>query len=530
MLIKFFATGTGDGKGPTDYCCNSEVPTIVSTTDPNTYRLKSCVLRDDQGKPVLKTRRPPPEILTGDRNVTRALIDSLDFRWRYSSGVIAFAPEDRPTDDQQTKLMAEFEALAFAGMDRERYDILWIRHTHEDSPELHFVIPRVDLLTGKSYNPAPPGWERSYASLRDAWNLECGWARPDDPARARAIQPGHSAAQRAENLRAHIADTDDPKGMITDYLLACIEAGLIVNRQDIIGTLEKLGMAINRQGQDYISVRPRADAKPIRLKGAIFEQAFCAASFLSRPIPDNKPHSGDGNTIADQEQATAARQSYAHEINKRAHYNAKRYSLHPVVTDKKPGQVLPVDNPTALESMPPHLLTELNGLPTEDGQQSINDGLDELNWQSLSIMPRLNALPWPIGSATGNRKQPKKQPMFPDERDTWRGSKTQPVHQDWWHRLKDDYERIGKAAITGFAAFIAAIQHGYEQARRAERKAQRASEQFVETGRKLDQAHRAIEALVIQNCSPDDIAVDTETVPTYMHEEMQQNPLDLMRL
>ena len=51
----------------------------------------------------------------------------------------------------------------------------------------------VDLETGKSLNIAPPGWQKTFGPLRDAFNHEHGWSRPDDPARARAQQPGHRA-------------------------------------------------------------------------------------------------------------------------------------------------------------------------------------------------------------------------------------------------------------------------------------------------------------------------------------------------
>ena len=51
-------------------------------------------------------------------------------------------------------------------------------------------------------NIAPPGWEKTFGPLRDAFNAEHGWARPDDPARARVQQPGHRAYIEATRLRA----------------------------------------------------------------------------------------------------------------------------------------------------------------------------------------------------------------------------------------------------------------------------------------------------------------------------------------
>ena len=101
--------------------------------------------------------------------------------------MLSFAIEDAPTEDQQHEAMDAFEAFAFAGLDRERWDITWVRHQHTEGGrvELHFVTPRMELTSGRALNIAPPGWERSYATLRDALNITHGWARPDDPERAR---------------------------------------------------------------------------------------------------------------------------------------------------------------------------------------------------------------------------------------------------------------------------------------------------------------------------------------------------------
>lgn len=49
------------------------------------------------------------------------------------------------------------------------------------------MTPRMELVSGRALNIAPPGWEGSYSKLRDALNLSHGWARPNDPARARDL-------------------------------------------------------------------------------------------------------------------------------------------------------------------------------------------------------------------------------------------------------------------------------------------------------------------------------------------------------
>ena len=67
---------------------------------------------------------------------------------------------------------------------------------------MHVLTERCDLETGRSLNIAPPGWQKTFGALRDAFNHQHVRSHPDDPARARAHQPGHRAYLEAAKLRA----------------------------------------------------------------------------------------------------------------------------------------------------------------------------------------------------------------------------------------------------------------------------------------------------------------------------------------
>lgn len=43
----------------------------------------------------------------------------------------------------------------------------------------------MELVSGRTLNIAPLGWERSFEKLRDALSLSNDWTPPDDPARER---------------------------------------------------------------------------------------------------------------------------------------------------------------------------------------------------------------------------------------------------------------------------------------------------------------------------------------------------------
>ena len=102
-------------------------------------------------------------------------------------------------------------------------------------------------------NIAPPGWRKTFDPLRDAFNAEHGWSRPDDPARARVQHPGHRAYVEAARLRTGLGLESEPRALIRDYLLQRVEHGTVRNRADVVAALQEAGLEVPRQGKDYIT-------------------------------------------------------------------------------------------------------------------------------------------------------------------------------------------------------------------------------------------------------------------------------------
>ncbi len=314
MLLKFFDRGTGKGKAPVEY-----------------------ILKETDAKGII--REPQPELIKGDPQQTINLIDSLNFKHKYRSGVLSFAPEDAPNLEQQQALINSFENVAFAGLDKDQYDILWVRHTHTggDRVELHFVTPRVELTTGKSLNIAPPGWESYFRPWRDLWNTSQGWASPDDPERSRTYHPGHQALINAQNHRLELAgqtsmSRDDARKVITNYLTAYIEDGQIQNRNDIITTLEDAAFTITREGEDYITVTHDDLNKRIRLKGGIY-----SASWRLGQEPTTETATGQTATRANnQSRIKQAQEKLSENVSKRRDYHQQRYSSYSTEHQQSP--------------------------------------------------------------------------------------------------------------------------------------------------------------------------------------------------
>ena len=97
------------------------------------------------------------KVLRGNPDQVAAVADSLEFEHKYTSGVIAWAPEDAPSDAQIDRVVDEFEKTAWAGLEPDRYAWSAIEHREAGGGvHVHVLAARCDLATGKSLNIAAP--------------------------------------------------------------------------------------------------------------------------------------------------------------------------------------------------------------------------------------------------------------------------------------------------------------------------------------------------------------------------------------
>ena len=249
--MKVFPHGTGNGDRPVRYLIREDVPS---------------------------RKKHPPEVLRGDPRLTAALINSIERRWKFTSGVLAWHPDDDVNEAQERDVMDAFERVAFAGLEADQRHILWVRHRHAGHHELHFLIPRMELSSGKDFNACPPGWQKDFAVFRDLFNWREGWARPDDPARARDFLPDkadllHAQAMRW-NRKIKSSNRDEAKTAITELLKSKLTQGKIKSREDVLRILKEEGLHISRAGKDCVSVVVPESGLKIRLKGGIFAEVW----------------------------------------------------------------------------------------------------------------------------------------------------------------------------------------------------------------------------------------------------------------
>ena len=295
MLMKVFPHGTGEGDKPSRYLVRPDYP----------------------GRDTA-----PPQVLRGDPAMNSALIDSIERRWKFTSGVLSWHPDEKVREEQEEEVMDAFERVAFAGLDADQRNILWVRHTHAGHHELHFLIPRLELSSGKDFNACPPGWQKDFDVFRDLFNWREGWARPDDPARARDELPKKANLFKARMARwgkeIRESDRDRAKEVIHAFLKEKVTQGLVRNREDILSALKEQGLSINREGRDYISVIAPNSGMKMRFRGGFYARGW---------PPQVESEKADEEKKKETARRMVARLQPAFErvIEKRAACNIKRY-------------------------------------------------------------------------------------------------------------------------------------------------------------------------------------------------------------
>ena len=337
--------------------------------------------------------RESVDVLIGDPHEVERLAGSLSFEHKSTTGVIAWAPEDDPTDEQIREVLEEFEKTAWAGLDPDRY--AWSAVQHRDGGggvHVHVLAARVDLETGKSLNVAPPGWQETFDALRDWQNYKNGWARPDDPERARDYEPGHQARIDADLRRSGLAPGEDPRRAITDYLRQRIQAGTVQDRETLVSALREANLEVTRQGKHYITVRDPASNGRWRLKGGIYEKTWThelsrgGAVTKGRGGPETDRAVPEADRVDHERRARDAFRKLEAARRRRSAFHRARYGVSQPQRGRDPEAARPaggVPRPERLSrhldrelgagavAVEPHRETHATALPTGGGDRTV---------------------------------------------------------------------------------------------------------------------------------------------------------------
>lgn len=234
MLVKIMGgRGTGGGAGPINYLLGEN------------------------------RNRDGARLLRGDADRTAMLIDSLKFRQKYVSGVLSFEESDIP-EDQKQAIMDSFQQALLPDMN-ERTNWLWVEHNDKNRLELNFVIPTVDLETGKRVQPY---YHRADLNRVDAWksltNDVYRFTDPNDPAKRQTLTLKTNESSDRKSL----------KRVINEYASVLFANGVVNNRRELVDAIHQHGFNPTRMTKNSVTFTHPETNQKFRMTGAFYEESF----------------------------------------------------------------------------------------------------------------------------------------------------------------------------------------------------------------------------------------------------------------
>ncbi len=236
MIVKFLPTRNGGGLGSVNYLLNE---------------------RQEQG-----TAR----ILKGNEAQTRAIISQMPYKQKTCFGVLSFSEQANSiSDETKLEIMRDFERTLLGDHMKDRVNILWVEHSDKNGRlELNFLIPKIDLVSGKSFNPYFAKIDQFNIDLwKRTINDEYGFTQPNDPSRQSNI------AIDKKDLAHYNTITELDK-----TLKELVAQGAIKNRSNLIDLLEANGYKVTRQNKSGISITLPNQKRSNRMKGGIYDEQF----------------------------------------------------------------------------------------------------------------------------------------------------------------------------------------------------------------------------------------------------------------
>ena len=199
---------------------------------------------------------------------------------------------------------------------KDRVAVLWVEHSDKHGRlELNFLIPKIDLITGKSFNP--------YFAKRDQFNIdlwkrtindEYGFTSPNDPTK-------HQNIRIDKKDLAHY----DTIAQLDKTLKELVAQGAIKSRAHMIELLEASGYKVTRQNESGISIVLPNQKRPNRMRGGIYDGRFTDIDKLSELSESESKRIRKYVDRDTQEECRYNRERISENIRRRDQRNKKRY-------------------------------------------------------------------------------------------------------------------------------------------------------------------------------------------------------------
>lgn len=291
MLVKFLPTYTGGGLGSINYLLNERMAAGTA------------------------------RVVKGDENLTRAIIKGIDFKQKTCFGVLSFEEKhDFLDEEQKLKIIKDFERALLGDYMLDRVNVLWVEHSDKNGRlELNFLIPKIDLASGKSINPYLAKFDQHRIDLiKRMINDEYSLSSPDDPAREQTISASKKNIGHYQNLKEF-----DKK------LHELVKEGYIKNRDHMIELLNQSGIEVTRSTKKSITVMLPNQKTKNRLKGGIYDANFTGAQGLGELGQSSSRRIREFHNRNPQEELKGNRQKLEELIRKRDKFNRQKFGIQP---------------------------------------------------------------------------------------------------------------------------------------------------------------------------------------------------------
>ena len=241
----------------------------------------------------------------------------MPYKQKTCFGVLSFSEQANSISDEiKQDIIKDLERALLGDYMKDRVAVLWVEHSDKHGRlELNFLIPKIDLITGKSFNP--------YFAKRDQFNIdlwkrtindEYGFTSPNDPT-------------KQQNIRIDKKDLAhyDTVTQLDKTLKELVAQGAIKSRPHMIELLEASGYKVTRKNESGISIVLPNQKRPNRMRGGIYDGLFTDIDKLSELGESESKRIRKYIDRDTQEECRYNRERISENIQRRDQRNKKRY-------------------------------------------------------------------------------------------------------------------------------------------------------------------------------------------------------------
>ena len=206
------------------------------------------------------------KVYQGNPDLTLKIISQINRKWKFTSGVISFEEPYDKVKDILPKIKEEFEKTFFPGLSKDQYNILYVLHTDKGRAELHFIVPRIELTTGKDLAIYTHKKDLKKKDLFQRYiNSFYDLSNPLDKKKQETL--------KIED-RKWSNENKEFKKQLHELIEQGVLDGVFSNREEIVSFLKKNGIEVKREGKNYITIINPSNQKSVRLKGEYYDETW----------------------------------------------------------------------------------------------------------------------------------------------------------------------------------------------------------------------------------------------------------------